>query len=110
MGSTDHDELLKHVALADLVVVPSRYEGFGLTALEAMALGKPVLATTAGGLPEVVGDAGILVDVANPTQLGEQILRLAFDESLRADLGHLAAIRARGKFSLNRITASLIAD
>jgi glycosyltransferase involved in cell wall biosynthesis len=57
----DTPELVKQYRLATIVVIPSVYEGFGLPAAEAMACGAPVVSTTAGALPEVVGDAGVMV-------------------------------------------------
>ncbi|UCH51915.1 MAG: glycosyltransferase family 4 protein, partial [Chloroflexota bacterium] len=57
----DTAELVHQYRLATIVVIPSVYEGFGLPAAEAMSCGAPVVSTTAGALPEVVGDAGILV-------------------------------------------------
>ena len=72
-GRLLYPDMLRTVAAARLVVIPSRYEGFGLTALEALALGRPVVASTAGGLPEVMGDLGYQVDPADPPALARAV-------------------------------------
>jgi glycosyltransferase involved in cell wall biosynthesis len=87
-------ELRGHVPLEELaalyrgascLVFPSRYEGFGLPVLEAMASGTPVVATTASSVPEVAGDAAILVDPGDPVALAGGIERAIADrERLRA--------------------------
>jgi glycosyltransferase involved in cell wall biosynthesis len=77
---------------AALFVYPSRYEGFGLPPLEAMAAGVPVVATRAGAVPEVVGDAARLVDVGDTDGLAEAML-----EVLRATNGSRTAMVAAGR-------------
>ena len=67
-------------------VYPSLYEGFGLPPLEAMQCGTPVIAGRVASLPEVVGDAGILVDLGDPDTLGAAMLRLYRDAGLRERL------------------------
>jgi glycosyltransferase involved in cell wall biosynthesis len=94
LGLADRVELRGHVPQEELaalyrgatcLVFPSLYEGFGLPVLEAMASGTPVVATTAGALPEVAGDAAILVDERNPVALAGGIERAIADhERLRA--------------------------
>ncbi|MES2268534.1 MAG: glycosyltransferase family 1 protein [Bacteroidota bacterium] len=64
----------------------SAYEGFGLPPLEAMALGTPVLAGNKTAMPEVVGEAGLLVDINSRSECENALLRLVDDEKLRADL------------------------
>jgi glycosyltransferase involved in cell wall biosynthesis len=71
---------------AKAVLFPSLYEGFGLPALEAMQLGVPVLASTEGALPEVIGDAGLLVDPYDPREIAEGIRRLDAEGELRGAL------------------------
>lgn len=108
-GPLEHSEMLRQIASADIVVIPSRFEGFGLAALEAMSLSKPVVATTAGGLPEVVSDTGLLVPPSNPAALAKAIEALADDPALRARLGDAARARAVGHFSPKAIAAQLLA-
>jgi glycosyltransferase involved in cell wall biosynthesis len=67
-------------------VVPSLYEGFGMTVLEAQACGTPVLASNVSSLPEVVGDAGLLVDPYSVASIAEGIARLLSDSRLRVSL------------------------
>jgi len=78
------------------LVVPSLWEGFGLPALEAMASGTPVVAAARGGLPEVVGDAGLLFDPADPAALPAALGRIVDDAAWRAELGRRGPARAAG--------------
>jgi glycosyltransferase involved in cell wall biosynthesis len=80
---------------ATALVIPSLWEGFGLPALEAMACGTPVVASNRGGLPEVVGDAGVLVDPTNVDALRAALYNLAVDLPLRAALRAAGLARAR---------------
>jgi len=70
------------LSMADLFVFPSLYEGFGIPPLEAMACGTPVVTSNRTATPEVVGDAGILVDPLNVEELAEAILSLLNDRDL----------------------------
>jgi len=92
-------ELVRLYRTATLLAVPSTYEGFGLPAAEAMSCGAPVVSTTAGALPEVVGDAGLLVPPADPAALAAAIARLLEDPAKRAELGALARQRILDKFN-----------
>jgi glycosyltransferase involved in cell wall biosynthesis len=78
-GYVPQEELAALYRGAACLVFPSRYEGFGLPALEAMASGTPVVATTSGALPEVAGDAAILVDERDPVALAGGIERALVD-------------------------------
>jgi alpha-1,3-rhamnosyl/mannosyltransferase len=80
---------------ATVFAYPSRYEGFGLPPLEAMLAGVPVLTTTAGALPEVVGDAALLVAPDDHDALVEGLQRLLTDEPRRAELVAAGAARVR---------------
>jgi len=91
---------------ARAVLFPSLYEGFGLPVLEAMRLGTPVLTSTAGSLPEVAGDAALLVDPYDVSALAAGIVRLDRDDALRADLSHRGPAQAE-LFSAERYRARL---
>lgn len=87
---------------AEVAIVPSLYEGFSLPAIEAMSCGVPVVATTGGALPEVVGasgETGLLVEPNNPEALVEAIGRLLDDPALRARLGANARERVVQRFT-----------
>ena len=71
---------------ADLFVFPSLYEGFGMPVLEAMACGAPVITSNVTSLPEVVGDAAVLVNPEDPEELAEAILRVLENQTLREGL------------------------
>ena len=82
---------------ADLFAYPSRYEGFGLPVLEAMACGVPVVTTTGGALPEVAGDGALLVDPGEPELLAEAIARLLGDPAARARVARQGRARAEAQ-------------
>lgn len=85
------EQMVRYYAEAAIAVVPSVYEGFGLPAGEAMACGVPVVSTDGGALPEVVGDAGVIVPAKNVDALVRAIAALLRDPVRRDELG------ARGK-------------
>ena len=80
-GWTDPDALAAHYRTAELLLVPSRYEPFGIVALEVIASGCPVVAARTGGLPEAVGDCGLLVPPDDPDTLAD-----AAERALRSDV------------------------
>jgi glycosyltransferase involved in cell wall biosynthesis len=89
------DDLLPALYSGALAAVyPSLYEGFGLPPLEAMACGTPVITSNSTSLPEVAGDAAILVDPTEPDQIGAAIARIAGDSSLRDELSRRGLARA----------------
>jgi glycosyltransferase involved in cell wall biosynthesis len=96
VGQIDTSELVRQYSMATMVVVPSVYEGFGLPAAEAMCCSTPVISTTAGALPEIVGDAGILVPPADTGALVEAIAGLLDNPDRRrhlSEMGHRRAMR-----------------
>jgi glycosyltransferase involved in cell wall biosynthesis len=95
----NHADFVKLYAQAGIAVVPSLYEGFGLPAGEAMACGVPVISTTAGGLPEVVGDAGILVPPAETQPLVQALLQLLENPSMAQKLGLAGQKRVKERFT-----------
>lgn len=92
------EQMVRYYAEAAIAVVPSVYEGFGLPAGEAMACGVPVVSTDGGALPEVVGDAGVIVPAKNVDALADAIDGLLRDEPRRTDLGGLARKRIEENF------------
>ena len=95
-------ELARLYGEAEVAIVPSLYEGFSLPAIEAMSCGVPVVATTGGALPEVVGvsgETGLLVEPNNPEALVEAIGRLLDDAELRERLGAAGRERVIERFT-----------
>jgi glycosyltransferase involved in cell wall biosynthesis len=101
-GRISDAELVRQYARASLAVVPSLYEGFGLPAGEAMACAVPLISTTGGGLPEVVGSAGILVPPADPAALARAIGRLLAHPQHARDMGRRGLRRVRRQFTWKR--------
>jgi glycosyltransferase involved in cell wall biosynthesis len=107
------DELVRLYAEAEVAVVPSLYEGFSLPAIEAMACGLPLVATTAGALPEVTGahdEAAVLVPPGDATALASELLRLLADEGERARLGKAARRRVQERFSWRSTAEATVAE
>src|SRR5207249_1938582 len=98
LGGTSPDLLPALYNLATALAHPAWYEGFGLTVLEAMACGTPVVASSASSLPEVVGEAGLLLDPGDVEGWTSALERVLGDEDLRRHL------RARGLDRAARFT------
>ncbi len=92
-----HHLLSTYYRAADVVVVPSRSESFGLVALEAAACGVPVVAASVGGLRSLVndGETGYLVDSRDPTEFAKRINDVLVDGALAERMGHAAALEAK---------------
>jgi glycosyltransferase involved in cell wall biosynthesis len=86
--------LVKLYNAADLFVYPSLYEGFGLPPLEAMACGCPVITSNTSSLPEVVGDAGVMVDPNDIDSLTESMIKILTDNEYREEMGRKSLERA----------------
>ncbi len=86
-GRIAYEEFARYYAECTMAVIPSLYEGFGMPAGEAMACGVPVISTTGGALPEVVGEAGILVPPGDSSALVEAITDLLDNPRKREELG-----------------------
>ena len=111
-GVVDNLRMIELYAEAEVAVVPSLYEGFSLPAVEAMACGLPLVTTTGGALPEVVGADGecaLLVPPADPGALAGAIVRALDDADLRARMGAAGRARVLDRFTW-RATAEATVD
>ena len=108
IGAQPQNRLPVIYSAADVVCVPSRYESFGLVAVEAMACGVPVVASRAGGLIYTVedGETGFLAAIENDREFASAILRILTNTPLRDDLGRAARIAAH-RFSWEAIAQSV---
>jgi glycosyltransferase involved in cell wall biosynthesis len=107
LGALDEQGYVSDATLASLyagalaLVYPSKYEGFGLPPLEAMTLGCPVITTRCTSLPEVCGDAAYYIDPDSPSSIGQSLLEVETNSTLRARLRELGKQQAAG-FSWER--------
>src|SRR5439155_19926136 len=101
LGRVPDAELPLWYNIADIFAYPSLYEGFGLPALEAMACGTPVIASNTSSLPEVVGEAGILVDPGDTGAWSAAMGRLLADAGAASEYSE-RGLRQAGKFSWDR--------
>jgi glycosyltransferase involved in cell wall biosynthesis len=102
------DDAPRLMALADVFVLPSEQEGLPIALLEAMALGRPSIATAVGGIPDVINDGweGLLIPPKDPAELAAAIVALLSDEELRRRMGDAAKIRA-ADFDIRRAVARM---
>ncbi len=103
------EEIVELYAEATIAVSPSVYEGFGLPAAEAMACGVPLVAAAGGALPEVVGDAGIVVPTRDSAALAEAIEGLLQDDARRATLAREGRARILELFTWDRAAQETLA-
>ena len=94
LENVPNEDLARLYNAACCLTLPSHYEGFGLTPLEAMACGTPVVVSDRSSLPEVVGDAGLLIDPESPESLTTALARVLDDSPLRASLRQQGLIRS----------------
>jgi glycosyltransferase involved in cell wall biosynthesis len=107
-GYVEEEDLPALYNGADLFVFPSLYEGFGLPVLEAMACGTPVVTSNTSSLPEVAGDAALLVDPYDVEEIAAAMRSILEDEALAADLRERGLVRAK-EFSWKRTARETIA-
>lgn len=86
IGYVPYEDMPYIYNISSLLVYPSLYEGFGLPPLEAMACGVPVIASNTSSMPEILGDAALLVDPYNPGEIADSIKKILHNESLRSSL------------------------
>lgn len=95
------------ISMADVLLLPSEKESFGLVALEAMACGVPTIGSNAGGIPELIthGQTGFLSNIGNVAEMAEHAVRLLTDDSLHEQFKQACLHRARNEFCNDVITA-----
>jgi glycosyltransferase involved in cell wall biosynthesis len=99
-------EYARVLASAEVAVIPSLYEGFSLPAVEHMASGTPLIASRAGALPEVTGDAALLVPPGDPEELAAALRALLGDEAARAERAERGLARVRERFAWPAVAAA----
>jgi glycosyltransferase involved in cell wall biosynthesis len=110
-GRLSYEELAEKYCSAEISVVASTYEGFGLPAVEAMACGLPVVSTDGGSLPEVVADGktGIIVPARDPQAMAEAIERLMDDADLRERMGRAGREWVQQRFTWHEAAVNTVA-
>lgn len=101
------DDVAQVISLADVMLLPSEKESFGLVALEAMACGVPTVGSNAGGIPELVthGETGYLAAIGDTRQMADYVIRLLVDDKLYKRMSDACLERARRTFCNDLITA-----
>jgi glycosyltransferase involved in cell wall biosynthesis len=99
-------EYARMLASAEVAVIPSLYEGFSLPAVEHMASGTPLIASKAGALPEVTGDAALLVPPGDPEELAAALRGLLGDQEARAEHAERGLARVRMRFAWPAVAAA----
>ncbi|MCM3783983.1 N-acetyl-alpha-D-glucosaminyl L-malate synthase BshA [Neobacillus mesonae] len=114
MGLSEHvhllgkqDDVAQVISMADLLLLPSEKESFGLVALEAMACGVPTIGSTAGGIPELVkhGSTGFLASIGDTQQMAEYAITLLRNEEMMKSFKQACLDRASIHFDIDKITA-----
>lgn len=103
-----HSDVISIISRSDLVVISSRIEPFGMVALEAMLVGKPVIASRTGGLQDIVvhGETGLLVPPDKPDQLSAAIIKLISDRNLARKMGEAGRCRVLSLFTAQRMASA----
>jgi glycosyltransferase involved in cell wall biosynthesis len=111
VGGESDGEIVERYAEASVAVVPSLYEGFSLPAIEAMSCAVPLVVTSAGALPEVVGrdrESAVVVDPADAGALAGAITEVLADEILASRIGTAGRARALTRYSWDRVAAATV--
>lgn len=107
-GRIENEEFAGYYSRATIAVVPSLYEGFGLPAAEAMACGVPLISTSGGALPEVVGDAGIIVPPADANALAREIIFLLNNSEQRKKMAQAGIDRVDSIFNWTKAADDMV--
>lgn len=108
IGKASTQDLVRHYSESEIAVVPSIYEGFGFPAAEAMACGLPVIASDGGALPEVVGNAGVVVPARDHMALARAINDLSGDQKRIKELGSLGKARVLKEFNWEKAVGEMV--
>lgn len=108
VGELAHYDAMVAMSKADVFVLPSHTEGFPFVVLEAMTLGKAIVATRVGAIPEMLADGcGVLVDPKDPVGLADALKRVMASETLRHEMGNRARERALREYSIDTVFEQL---
>jgi glycosyltransferase involved in cell wall biosynthesis len=109
-GAWSQSEIPDTYAACDVFVLPSLFESFGISLIEAQATGKPVVCTRTGGAPEAVieGKTGLVVEPADPKQLENAIIRLLLDPELSAEMGQAGRRFVQERYDIKQVVTTLI--
>jgi glycosyltransferase involved in cell wall biosynthesis len=110
VSGVSDDELAELLASAEVAVVPSLYEGFSLPAVEHMASGTPLVASRTGALPEVTGDAAVLVTPGDAEELAAALRRLLDSPTERDRLSAAALARVAERFAWSAVARATVAE
>jgi len=110
-GEVSRERAIELLSKCRALAVPSRIEGFGVVILEALALGKLVVATSVGGIPEIIrdGETGFLVPPENPEKLSEKLGFVLSNEKLASDIGSRASKAMKGTYDWDAIAGKYLA-
>jgi glycosyltransferase involved in cell wall biosynthesis len=108
IGYAPDEEMPVYYSLADIFILPSLLEGFGLPLVEAMACGLPVVAAASGSIPEVVGEAGILVPPRDGVALAQAVSKLLKNPTLRRRLRLAGRQNVESRFVRDRMVAETL--
>ena len=95
------NDVFSIINAADIICIPSKNEAFGLTVIESMAANKAIVASNSGGIPEVLADAGVLVDPENPQMIAISLEKLVDDPDFRDKLADQAGRRFQQEFRMD---------
>lgn len=108
VGAASTEDLVRYYCRSEIAIVPSTHEGFGFPAAEAMACGTPVISSDGGALPEVVGDAGIIVPARDHEALTAAIDDLIADRASLKRYARMGISRVRTEFTWEKAVAQMI--
>jgi glycosyltransferase involved in cell wall biosynthesis len=106
LGVLSHADKVNLLHLADVLVLPSRFEAFGIVLLEAWACGTPVIAAATGAMPSIVGDGGLIFEHGDPADLAKQLDRLLSDSALASEAAKNGLRRLRERYTWDKIAVA----